>query len=94
VAHGVGDNVADVLVDESVNRFTTTALRRHDPGAAQDPQVLRNERLAHFEVIDELVDTARPLPQLDHDSQAGRSGQHLQQLAGDLVGLVTDNPRT
>jgi len=87
MAYGVGNEVADVVVDEGVNGLPAAALRRHHTGASQDPEVLGHEGLAYLEVPDELVDAARPLGELGDDRQPGRGGQDFEELACDPVRL-------
>jgi hypothetical protein len=67
VLNGVSDDVAHMLVGQGVHGLTTPTLDPHKPGAAQHPEVLRYQRLAHPEARDQLVDEARLFSQLCHD---------------------------
>jgi hypothetical protein len=84
VMNGVSDDVGHVLVGQRVNGLATTALDPHQPGAAQYPQVLRYQRLAHPEARDQLVHKAGLLSQLRDDGQSRRGGQHFEQFPGSL----------
>jgi hypothetical protein len=61
VSDGVSHDVMDVFVDERVHDLLALPLRRDEPRAAQDAQVLGDERLADIERVHELVHTARSL---------------------------------
>jgi len=82
--NGIGDDVGHVLVGQRVHSLATPALDPHQPGAAQHPQVLRYQRLAHPEARDQLMHEAGLLSQLSDNGKPGRSGQHLQQFPGGL----------
>ena len=78
--NGVSDDVGHMLVGQRVNRLAAPALDPHQPSAAQHPQVLRNQRLAHPEARDQFVHVPGLLRQLGDDGEPGRSGQHLEQF--------------
>ena len=82
--NGVSDDVGHVLIGQRVHSLATSALDPHQPGAAQHPQVLRNQRLAHPEPRDQLMHEAGLLRQLRDNGQPSRSGQHFQQFPGGL----------
>jgi len=84
---GVGHDVSDVTVDEGVHGVSTVAFGADQPGVPQDAKVLRDERLAHVQTIDQLPYDARSLVQFDDDGQTRRGGEHLEQSARRLVGL-------
>ena len=52
---GVSDDVGDVLVDQGVDGLPALALNFHQAGAAQHPEVLRDQRLAHAQQVHQLV---------------------------------------
>lgn len=81
---GVGDDVGDVQVGQRVHGLPAATLDPDQAGTPQHPQVLGNQRLAHPEPLDQLMDEPRLLRQLGHDGQPGGGGQHLQQLPGRL----------
>ncbi len=81
----IGDDVGDVLIDQRVHSLPAMPFYAYQPGAAQHPQMLGDQRLAHPEALDELVHEPALLGQLGHDGQPGRSGQHFQQFARRLV---------
>lgn len=82
--NGVSDDVGHMLVGQRVHRLAAAALHPYQARPSQHPQVLRYQRLAHPETIDQLVHEARLLGQLRDDRQAGRSGQHLEKFPGRL----------
>jgi len=75
VSDGISHNVMDVFVDERVHDLLAAPLRRDEPCAAQDAQVLGDEGLADIERVHELVHTARSLGQGDDDREAQRVAQ-------------------
>jgi hypothetical protein len=81
VLHRVGDDVSDVLIGQRVHRAAPLAFYPHEPGSSQHAQVLRHQRLAHPESLDELVDKPGLLGQLHDDGQPGWRGEHPQQFA-------------
>ncbi len=84
---GVGDDVGDVLVGQGVHGLPAVPFYPDQAGPSQYPQVLGDQRLAHPQPVDQLVHVPGLLRQFCHDSQPGRSGEHLQQLPGSLEGL-------
>lgn len=68
----IGDDVSHVLVRQVVDHFTTLPPGVDEPCASQYPQVLRHQRLTHLERVDQLVHAARPVAQLDEDSETNR----------------------
>ena len=87
VLDGVSDDVRDVLVGQGVHRLPAVPLDPDQAGPPQHPQVLGNQRLAHPEPLDQLVDEPGLVSQFHDDRQPGRGGQHLQQLPGRLERL-------
>ena len=83
---GVGDDVADMLVGQGVDRFPAAALDADEPGPPQYPQVMGHQGLAHLQPLDQLVDEPGLVGQLSHDRQPGRGGQDPEQLSRRLVG--------
>lgn len=81
---GVGNDVGDMLVGKRVHRFLAMAFYPDQPGTAQHPQVLGDQRLAEAEPVNQLVDEPWLLGKLSHDRQPGRSRQYPQQLSGRL----------
>jgi len=73
----------------STREYTASrpSLDSDEAGAAQHPQVLRDQWLAHTQQVDQLMHEARPVCQLGDDGQPGGRGQYLQQLAGRLEHL-------
>ncbi len=87
MVYGVSDDVGDMVVDQRVHGLSAAALHAHQSSAPQHPKMLRDERLAHLEPLDQFVDVTGLRCQLDHDGQAGRRSEHPEQLAGRFVGL-------
>lgn len=84
VLEEVQHHMADVLVSQGVLDLTATTPCDDQPGAAQHPQVLRDEWLADPELIDELVDTSRGACELLDDRQPHRCGQRFEEVDGRL----------
>ncbi len=82
--NGVSDDVGHVLVGQGVHSLPAVALDPDQAGAAQHPQVLGDQRLAHPETRDQFVHKAGLLSQLSDDGQPCRGGQHFQQFPGSL----------
>ena len=76
--NGVRNDVSNVVIDERVHSLSSTPLHADEVGIPQDPKVLGYERLTHLELLDQLVDVARPLGELDHNGQTGRRSQHSE----------------
>lgn len=85
--HGVRNDVSDVVIDERVHSLSTMSLHADEAGTSQDPKVLGYERLTHLKLLDQFVDVAGPIGELNHDGQAGRRSKYSEQLTGRFVGL-------
>jgi len=68
----VQDYMGDVVVGEGVLDFAGLAAGGHDMRAAQDTQMLRDQRLAHAEGGHEFVHPPAAGRQLPHDTQPDR----------------------
>lgn len=60
---GVQDDVGDVLVRQVVPDLAGLTAGRHDPGVAQDSQVLGDQRLAHPDGGDQFVNVLSSIGQ-------------------------------
>jgi len=87
VLNGVRDDVGDMLIGQRIHRSSSLPFYPDQPGPSQHAQVLRNQRLAHPEALDQLVDEPGLLRQLHDDGQPGWRGEYPEQLAGRLEGL-------
>lgn len=85
----VQDYVGDVVVGEGVLDFAGLTAGGHDTGAAQNAQMLRDQRLADAEGGHQFVDPPAAGRQLPHDTQPDRRGKRLEQLAGRHEGLIS-----
>lgn len=80
VGQGIAGDVGDVIVRQAVDGLFAPSGSGHKPGAPQHSQVLRGEGLRHVESVDELVDAARTLRQLEDDGEAVRRSESSQEL--------------
>lgn len=78
---GIGDDVSDVLVGQRVCRPAPLPFYPDQPGSAQHPKVLGDERLAQPQALDQFVHEPWLLSKLHDDRQPGGCGQHPEQLA-------------
>jgi hypothetical protein len=67
--------VRDVVVGQPVHDLAAAAGGGHQPGSPQDSQMLRDQRLADPDRVDELVDAARAVGQPDDHGEPHRRGQ-------------------
>jgi hypothetical protein len=70
VGQGIAGDVGDMIVRQAVDGFFPPSGSGNQPDAPQHSQVLRGEGLRHVESVDELVDAARTLRQLEDDGEA------------------------
>jgi hypothetical protein len=70
VQDGVLGDVGDVVVGQGVDGLLASAGRRHQPGRAQHPEVLRGKGRRDVEVVYQLVHTAGALGEVQDDGQA------------------------
>ena len=82
--NSVSNDVGHMLVGQRVDSLAAPTLDPHKPGAAQHPQVLRYQRLAHPEARDQLMHVARLLSQFRDNGKPRRGCQHLEQFPGSL----------
>lgn len=82
VGHRGEDDVGEVVIDEAVHHFASRPLARDDARGFEDSQMLADQRLRYRERVDEFVDAARRLAQLQDDRDADRRGQRTQEIAG------------
>lgn len=54
----VDDDVSEVVVDESVENFTSVALALNNSGGLEDAEMLADQRLGNPECTDQFVDAA------------------------------------
>jgi len=78
VLNGVGDYMGDMLISQRVDRPAPLPFYPDQPGSSQHPQMLRHQRLAHPESLDELVDVPGLLGQLHDDGQPGWRREHSE----------------
>jgi hypothetical protein len=81
VADGITDDVCHVIVGKGVRDLAATSLADDEPRRAEHSQVLRNERLRGVERFDKLMDTARSIPELDHDQEPEMMSERTQELS-------------
>ncbi len=77
---GVPRDVRDMLVSERVDGLLASPRACDEARRPQDPQVLGRQRLGYPEPVDELVDTARAVGQVENDRQSVWGSERTQQL--------------
>jgi hypothetical protein len=81
VGYCIAGDVGDVIVRQAVDGLFAPSGPGHKPDAPQHSQVLRGEGLRHVESVDELVDAARTLRQLEDDGEAVGRPESSQEFA-------------
>jgi hypothetical protein len=81
VRQGIAGNVGDVVVGQAVDGLFAASRTGNKSDAPEHSQVLRGEGLRHVESVDELVDAARTLRQLEDDGEPVWRAQSSQELA-------------
>ena len=80
VGQGIAGDVGDVVVGQAVDGLFAVSRAGNKSDAPEHSQVLRGEGLRHVESVDELVDAARTLRQLEDDGEAVRRSESSQEL--------------
>jgi hypothetical protein len=81
VGQGIAGDVGDVVVRQVVDGLFAPSGAGNKSDAPQHTQVLRGEGLRHVESVDELVDAARTLRQLEDDGEAEGRPERSQEFA-------------
>jgi hypothetical protein len=82
VGDSVDDDVCEVIVDESIENFSSVAFAADDARCFENAQMLADEWLSDAESADEFVNAALRLVELKHDRDANGCSQRPQNFAG------------
>jgi len=77
-------DVDDVLIGDGVRHLAAPASAGQHPGLLEDLEVLGHERLGGVEGLDEVVDAAFSVADLEHDGQTEGMAEGSQELGGGL----------
>ena len=80
VVHGVGDELADVVVLEPVEHLRALPAGAHQARHPQLRQVLRHRRRRLADPCGEVVDRSSPSDQRPQQLHAGGVGEHPEHL--------------
>lgn len=78
----VDDDVCEVIVDESIENFSSVAFAADDARCFENAQMLADEWLSDAESADEFVNATLRLVELKHDRDANGCSQRPQNFAG------------
>ncbi len=78
----VDDDVCKVIVDESIENFSSVALAADDARCFEYAQMLADEWLSDTESSDEFVNATLRLVQLKHDRDPNGCSERPQNFAG------------
>jgi hypothetical protein len=76
----VADDVSDVLVAQPIDDLAPATARGHQVRGTQDAQVLADERLGDAEGVDEVVDAALAVGELEQDGHAYGGSKGSEEL--------------
>jgi hypothetical protein len=92
MGYRIEDDVGHVVVGKRVGDLPSAPLAVHKTRTSQNSQVLRDQGLLDAEGVDQLVDAAIAVAQLQHDRQPKRAAEGLEQLGCLLeLGWRTDH---
>lgn len=91
VVDGVGDELADMVVLESVEHLRALAPGAHEPGHPQFRKVLGHRRCGLLDVCGQVVDRQLAIGESPQQLHAGGVGEHPEDL-DDEIGLFVGQP--
>lgn len=83
---GVVHQADNVMVIERVVRETTCAPDAHEPGRAQQAQLMRDGRFGEADELRQVADAALPVGQRVNEPDARRIPEELEDLGDGLDG--------